>query len=404
MSDWRSISIVTETLRTLLYNGLKTDFDSVTVTSKSPDKARENSSNSNQLNLFLYHIAFNANRRNMDFPQKGKKAEIANPPLALDLFYLITAYAADNDDVMAHRILGRAMNIMNDRSVLKSEDLAKPPETDKEKFSPQLESIRIVPQLLTSDEVSKMWTAFQTPFRISAAYGISAVLVDSKIQRKVALPVRAYNIYAIQFRRPLIERISPQAAEIGDCIIIEGRNLKRENTKIVIGSLHIVPQIISETKVGAVLPEKAILPEDKDLIAGVNTVQVIEDQMMGTPPTLHKCMESNIAAFILIPKIIQIDPAEVQREKELTIKVSPKIGSQQKVSLIFNDLPLDVLPRSPTGPASSDTIAIPIPFDFPKGDYLLRIQVDGAESRLKINTDSTSSDFQKYIGPMVKVI
>ena len=43
----------------------------------------------------------------------------------------------------------------------------------------QIERVRITPQPLSVDELSKLWTAFQTHFRISAAYQVSVVLIES---------------------------------------------------------------------------------------------------------------------------------------------------------------------------------------------------------------------------------
>ena len=43
----------------------------------------------------------------------------------------------------------------------------------------QVERIRIVPQPLTIDEMSKLWTTFQTQYRISVAYEVGVILVDS---------------------------------------------------------------------------------------------------------------------------------------------------------------------------------------------------------------------------------
>ena len=60
------------------------------------DKARGNNNN-NQLNLFLYQIARNAAWSNRDIPQQVKPGETGVPPLALNLYYLVTAYGRDDD-------------------------------------------------------------------------------------------------------------------------------------------------------------------------------------------------------------------------------------------------------------------------------------------------------------------
>ena len=49
-----------------------------------------------------------------------RDGEPAQPPLALNLFYLLTAYGRDNDAQrpFSHMLLGRAMSILHDHPVL----------------------------------------------------------------------------------------------------------------------------------------------------------------------------------------------------------------------------------------------------------------------------------------------
>ena len=48
----------------------------------------------------------------------------------------------------------------------------------------QVERIRITPQPLTLEEMSKLWTTFQTQYRISAAYQACVVLIESERARR----------------------------------------------------------------------------------------------------------------------------------------------------------------------------------------------------------------------------
>ena len=51
----------------------------------------------NQVNLFLHQVTHNPAWRNVDLPSLAAdgKTRLTNPPLALDLHYLLTVYATD---------------------------------------------------------------------------------------------------------------------------------------------------------------------------------------------------------------------------------------------------------------------------------------------------------------------
>src|SRR5207245_2354500 len=97
--------------------------------------------------------------------------------LALSLNYVITAYGEDDEDTRSHRILGRAMHVLNDFPLLGPTEIA------------QAERVRITPLALSTEEISKLWMIFQTQYRISAAYQVSVVLIESSRGVKAAPPV-----------------------------------------------------------------------------------------------------------------------------------------------------------------------------------------------------------------------
>jgi hypothetical protein len=195
MSNSYAIAAVTATLRDLLSRANQPlpldptsdpDLADATCTTRPPDKART-SEDANQLNLFLYQTAPNAALRNASMPNQAKNGEIANAPLAINLFYLLTAYGRNFDDVLGHRLLGRAMSILHDKTLLQPIDIDKAlPGND---LSRQIERLRIIPHQLTPEELSKLWTIFQSPYRLTTAYQVSVVLIDSSKRTKSALPV-----------------------------------------------------------------------------------------------------------------------------------------------------------------------------------------------------------------------
>ena len=151
---------------------------------------------------------------------------MANPPLPLDLHYLLTAYGAD--DLDAEILLGYAMQLLHEMPVLTPALIRKTfsatsPVTDKlmpasvpdrnpADLADQVELCKIAPHYLTTEELSRLWSAMQARYRPSMAYDVSVVLIESTTPVKAALPVRAPALTVAPITRPSIDRIDPSVA------------------------------------------------------------------------------------------------------------------------------------------------------------------------------------------------
>ena len=184
MSNSLAIAAVTSTLRTLLDQGLP---DGTTVTALPLDRARENNTGK-QVNLFLYQVALNAAWRNMDMPRQARPGESAMPPLPLNLYYMLTVFLGDNDDdTVSHTLLGAAMSILHDHPVLGRDEIkASFPNND---LYAQVERVRLTLQPLTGDDIFKLWSNYQTQYRLSVAYEAAVVLIESTVASATPLPV-----------------------------------------------------------------------------------------------------------------------------------------------------------------------------------------------------------------------
>ena len=192
MSNSLAIAAVTATLRDVLKlarQALPGDPDPLAdleVVCKPPDKARPNNDGVNTLNLFLYETVPDGALRNMEIPPL-RAGETGSPPLPLRLHYLLTAFGRNNDELLAHRMLGRAMSLLHDRAVLMPADIqAALPGADLHR---QIERVRVTAQPLSIEEMSKLWTTFQVNYRLSAGYEASVVLIDSARTSRTPLPV-----------------------------------------------------------------------------------------------------------------------------------------------------------------------------------------------------------------------
>ena len=95
MSNGKAIAAVTASLRALLDAKLKAANPNVTTS--SPDKAHDEKGD--RVNLFLYHTQVEPSWRNTDMPRQNKPGETGHPPLPLNLYFLLTAYSDDKNEV-----------------------------------------------------------------------------------------------------------------------------------------------------------------------------------------------------------------------------------------------------------------------------------------------------------------
>jgi hypothetical protein len=389
-----------------------------------------------RINLFLYQVTPNAGWRNVALPSRDSRGErISNPPLAIDLHYLLTAYGAE--EVHAEILLGYGMQLLHETPVLtrgKVREALAPPtpvtgggdlppamrELFRSELAEQIEQIKITPESLSGEEISRMWAAFQAKYRPTAAYQASVVLIESRRATRSPLPVRQRNVYVVPFRQPAVESTSSQRQPgdpvlsereqpilTGFNLVIGGRRLRGDDTVVNVGGIPVVPADADVTDTRIVVPLPAALP------AGVQGVQVIHHRMMGTPPLPHRGVESNVAAFVLHPEItappavanVQTAP-DGTRSGDVTLAVRPSVGPMQRFLLLLNELPsIPLSPPSDGGALAYGFVAPPrFPLDNPPavlpppqavitvpivgvrpGTYLARIHVDGAESPLGVD-------------------
>jgi hypothetical protein len=432
MSNAFAIAAVTAVMEGLLRNGLSAPVvtasagGTITVSALPPDRVLPPSgADPDQLNLFLYQVTYNQGWRNEGLPARNSAGERANNPmLALNLHYLMTAYGSR--DLNAEIILGHAMQMLHETPILTREDIrraltpgappAPPPQLADSGLAEQIENIRISPEAMNTEEAFRVWSSLQTHYRPTAGYLVSVVLIESARSFKSALPVSGVqpadhpgrNIYMLPFHQPLIERVVAAAGEnapitAGSSLRIQGQRLFADKVQVFSGSIDLTSAIkqASETQITIELPNA--LPAG--LYAGILPLQVAHPLDLGTPPTEHRGVESNVKPFVLSP-VIGSSPVGAAtpdgavdglaaRKGDITASFNPKVGKRQRVILMLNQINVPAGQKShaytinapkDNGMPSADTETDTIKFAFRKvvaGDYLVRARVDGAESPLE---------------------
>ena len=408
MSSPLAIAAVSAVLRSFLQNSvIKHDLaallgGNVTISLEPPERIKSDTAQPDRINLFLFQATENAAWRNLGQPTRASNGDrISNPPLALDLHYLLTAYGSG--DFHAEALLGHAMFVLHEMPVFTREAIraaipVPPPATlphglTAANLADQIEQIKIVPQTMSVEEISKIWSALHTQYRPTAVYKASVVLIESTRSVRPTLPVLQRNLEVRPFQRPEIERLQSQENDSADIVavqpifvgynlVIDGRQLRAPVTRVLIDSTEVVlpDERVTATRITVPLPPS--------LHPGPHSVQVVHriHFKTGSPSEPHRGVESNVASFILSPRITTATPVTAARSSTLTLAIAPPVGRAQRARLLAGGHTIEIEARPAAGPATTAGLDFPIPGDFPLGSHLLRVQIDGAETPLEVNS------------------
>lgn len=177
------IGQVSQYLRHTLWLGLQSDASTKQqVTSEqnivlsNPSQQPGNGGNQNapvrQMSLWLYQVLPNEHLRNAPAVRlrdaAGNDTTERFPPLALNLYYLLTP--STGSDLGDQYVLGRALQIFHDQSILRMESTQDPE---------RAEELHISIANRTIEELAEVWKAMQQPYRLSMCYEVRVVRIDS---------------------------------------------------------------------------------------------------------------------------------------------------------------------------------------------------------------------------------
>jgi Pvc16 N-terminal domain len=402
-----AIGAVSAVLRNLLDNGMVDvgpAVGSVKVTAVAPDTIKLDDPDAGpSLNLFLYRVTPNPGWRNERLPAyDGNGSRLTNPPLALDLHYLLTAYGAS--DFHAEILLGYAMSVLHERPVLDRAAIRRaldptplgpsilPPAFQAlaaSDLADQVESVTITLDPVDSEEMSRLWSAIQAHYRPTAAYLVSVVLIEAVKPSRAALPVLDRAVFvqpSLGPPLPTLLRVAPPdqqpAARLGETVTLEGAHL--DGTSVEVHFAHPLlddPQTITIGANDDPLAMDVTLPTGATAFqqwpAGVWTVSV---DLVRAGETVTRT--TNVAAMVLAPTPVLAPPPTITRDAAtgnvtVTLNVRPRVRPSQRATLALGS---DVALADP-----HPTTTASLTFHFgvvPDGAQWVRLTVDGAESLL----------------------
>ena len=171
MSSHYNLKSVSRTLASSIWNGIKDDPHLRTIILSEgqivhhlPKDAPDGEA---QISVYLYNVSIMESMRNQP-PTANPRV----PPtlLYLNLRYLITpqTFNAENDMV----VLGKIMQLFAQRPVLRGSDLQGSLQEDGE-------DLRITLDPLSPDDLARLWSTFQVPYRLGVGYSVFPIRIDA---------------------------------------------------------------------------------------------------------------------------------------------------------------------------------------------------------------------------------
>jgi hypothetical protein len=434
MSSPLAIGAVSAALRNLLDNGMieagAAMGSTVTVSAVAPDTIDLDSvDDPPRLNLFLYQATPNPGWRNMGLPSRDAVTgdRMTNAPLALDLHYVVTAYA--RGDCQAEILLGYAMHLLHERPVLDRAAIRRaldPSPLDVSMLPPafqaltasdladQVELIKITPNTMNSEDMSKLWSAIQTHYRPSSSYQVSVVLIEGSKPGVSPLPVLSRGPVDPVTQRDRGVVVNPDmlpslptlfdaktvatqsGARLSDTVVLSGVRLAgaghvvRLAHRLLDAPIELPPTAVAPngSSVTFTLPNDA--PAQTAWLAGQWAVSVVF-----TPTGELAPRETNMVPLVLAPIAviaaagdIGLPAATATRggspvQVTVTLHARPQVRLEQRAILMLDGAEASALPRT----AAADPLVFAFPDSLSAGQHWLRLRVDGADSILLDQTD-----------------
>lgn len=380
MADFSGIQAVSSTLRALLSTRMQeaAALTDVTTARLDLDEPPEGP----WVNLFLYRVSESAELKNQDLPGTVGSLALGHPPLSLDLHYLVTAQGLDpDDDRGGHRVLGDAMLVLHDHPVIAKDDPLLDPGLQDE-----VELLTITLDPLGLEQLTNLWTATTAPYRLSCAYKVTVVQLESarplRFPKLVREPPEAGpRVDAVPIDRPRIARLGvvrpPDTDEapvayvrIGDTLVIHGSAFY-PGTRVLFGDLDVTSETLPGSTSGLL---RVTMPDDPALGVGIQRLQLVRDVEVGAPPRDLPLMRSNVAAFVLVPTITNVAPSSGPAGTTVTLQGERLTSDSGPTLVVVGDRPFT--PEPGAGPTEIEVVVTGIA----PATYPVSVRVNGAES------------------------
>lgn len=437
MSDYRVIAAATLTLQNLLLDAIREAAPGATVKTGPPEVLPPEEVGEGLINIFLFRMEPNKVWRNEELPFRRADGTLSRKPqLAVDLHYLLSFYG-DERRKIPYLLLGLALSALHAEPYPSLRHMPRrangDPGDDMGQSDPvslgvagsglenQTHPLSFTFLPLSHDELIPLFS--QIPYVMSVAYRASVLLIEPLAVPQPSLPVRRAELVVSVGRPPVLAGVSPQLLPYGPDARIElkGERLGSPSVRVLFGTLEADPTVEPDGSLSAPLPE--------GIQAGTHLVRVAHlVEAAGMPR--RWTVESNPVALVIEPAVVEAvqtstsgaasggasaGPAmdspgsgAARKQVGLRVRFAPAVSTRVPALVLLNEPaqegrePQSYAFQEDIEPTAPDLITIQA--EMEPGDYLVRVQVNGVTSRLRVDTDPTSPTFDRYNGPRMKIV
>lgn len=384
---------VTRALRMLLQNELVNVSSSAVVSLLPPGDQLPTATG---VNLYLYRVLESPFTKNQPWPGDKTTAGSNMPALGLQLFYLLTPLGTKPDDASfqlgddAHTMLGTAMLALHENPILNNVHIppvGASPGFDADTVLPPFllnsyEQIKILLAPVDLDQMSKIWSTLNQPYRLSVAYEISLVELTPTPPPPVnAGIVTSTNAVFIPWQAAQLTALTPPA---GPLIRVGAGGVLNAATLVIEGSGLTMPgQSSVVTVAGQVVTITGTTPAPHESL----TVTLPNDLDAGPQANVSVLLAGRASValpYTVTPWISYLSPirsaldATVPADLTLTIHGSSLTATPASVRL---DGPTGTTSVTTFLAGGTDTQAkITLPTSLPNGIYQVRLVLGDAGS------------------------
>lgn len=361
----------------------------------------DDSSDNARVGVHLYRVTRNPALSIEDLPTRSAGGELRQKlRAALDLHYLFTFHGTGGNEWEAQRLLAKTAAALHAEPVLTAARIADAeidhPEIAGNDLAAADERVRVVPDMLSIDELTRLW-ALYPPASFTVTLGVIAgpVLVDADGDPGAVLPVHRVAAGAFPFDAPRLDQVS---GPDGPGAPVRAAT-PMPNLNLFGAALSARPGETVEVLLDGVAAPTVTVADDQHIVVGspglapgAHRVQVRRngpplDPASSTPVRVS----SNSLTMSVAPTLGALNAATGPgshaglRSGTVTAAVTPNVSAAQRVRLLLDSTAL----TPPAALAVSATLTEGDPptgsvdfavHDARAGTYRATLEVDGARS------------------------
>ncbi|MFE5631361.1 Pvc16 family protein [Streptomyces sp. NPDC056463] len=399
MSNTLAVPAVTAALTTLVQNAVNgLGINPGPVVAPGP---LDSTGDQARVGVHLYRVTRNATLSLADLPTRSSAGQLRQKPrAALDLHYLFTFRGTDEWQTQA--LLARTAAALHTVPYLTDTLLAEAgtdhPEIDGNDLAQADEPVRVTPEALSTDELTRLWALFPpASFTVTLAVTAGPVLVDGDGDPGAVLPVRTVLAGAAPFTPPRLDgaagpegRGAPvrAAAPMPD-LHLHGHALSAregETSEVLVDGAVVSTGVTAVDDTHLVLPSPVLAPGRRRI-----AVRRSGPAAHPTLSTTRPAQTSPPVVILVVPTLRTVTAATSTghqpglRTGTVSAGVVPPVGQGNRVRLLLDattpgsTVSLALAAELPAGTPPTAQVDFAVT-DAPAGPYRVTLEVDGARS------------------------